>query len=98
MKVSRDPQSPSGVLLVLNGAGGVGSMLIQLANRLTNLSVIATASRPESAEWVRKLGARHVADHSKPIDEALNAIGFDAWTISVRLLPRAVAHPTSRVR
>ncbi|WP_233889889.1 zinc-binding alcohol dehydrogenase family protein [Paraburkholderia flagellata] len=77
MKVSRNPQSPSGTLLVLNGAGGVGSMLIQLANRLTNLSVIATASRPESAEWVRKLGARHVADHSKPIDEALNVIGFD---------------------
>ena len=51
-------------------------MLIQLANRLTGLTVIATASRPESIEWVRKLGAKHVADHSKPIDEALHAIGF----------------------
>ena len=38
--------------------------------------MIATASRPESVEWVRKLGAKHVADHSKPIDEALHAIGF----------------------
>ncbi|WNC93909.1 zinc-binding alcohol dehydrogenase family protein [Paraburkholderia sp. FT54] len=76
MKVPRGLRTPSGTLLVLNGAGGVGSMLIQLANRLTGLIVIATASRPETAEWVRKLGAKHVADHSKPIDEALHAIGF----------------------
>ncbi|QBR03504.1 zinc-binding alcohol dehydrogenase family protein [Paraburkholderia pallida] len=76
MKVPRGLLQPHGTLLVLNGAGGVGSMLIQLASRLTGLTVIATASRPESAEWVRKLGAQHVADHSKPIDEALRAIGF----------------------
>jgi zinc-binding alcohol dehydrogenase family protein len=76
MKVPRGVRTPCGTLLVLNGAGGVGSMLIQLANRLTGLTVIATASRPESVEWVRKLGAKHVADHSKPIDEALHAIGF----------------------
>jgi zinc-binding alcohol dehydrogenase family protein len=76
MKLPRGARTPCGTLLVLNGAGGVGSMLIQLANRLTGLTVIATASRPESVEWVRKLGAKHVADHSKPIDEALHAIGF----------------------
>src|ERR1700722_14430289 len=76
MKVPDGVRNPPGTLLVLNGAGGVGSMLIQLANRLTSLTVIATASRPESVEWVRKLGAKHVADHSKPIDEALHAIGF----------------------
>ena len=77
MKVPCGLRQPRGTLLVLNGAGGVGSMLIQLANRLTGLTVIATASRPESVEWVRKLGAKHVADHSKPIDEAIQAIGFD---------------------
>ncbi|KAE8759878.1 MULTISPECIES: zinc-binding alcohol dehydrogenase family protein [Paraburkholderia] len=77
MKVPRGLRAPGGTLLVLNGAGGVGSMLIQLANRLTGLTVIATASRPETVEWVKKLGAKHVADHSKPIDEALHAIGFD---------------------
>ena len=66
-----------GTLLVLNGAGGVGSVMIQLATRLTGLTVIATASRPESAAWVRRLGAHHVADHSKPIDEAVRAVGFD---------------------
>lgn len=74
MKVPRDTRE-AGSLLVLSGAGGVGSMLIQLAKRLTGLTVIATASRAESAEWVRALGADHVADHSKPIDEALDAIG-----------------------
>ena len=76
MKVPYGLLRPCGTLLVLNGAGGVGSMLIQLANRLTGLTVIATASRLESVEWVRKLGAKYVADHSKPIDEALHAIGF----------------------
>jgi NADPH:quinone reductase len=50
-------------LLVIGGAGGVGSMLIQLAKTLTNLTVIATASRPETQDWVRKLGADHVIDH-----------------------------------
>jgi len=43
-------------LLVINGAGGVGSMLTQLARRLTSLNVIATASRPETIEWVKKMG------------------------------------------
>ena len=76
MKVPYGSREPCGTLLVLNGAGGVGSMLIQLANRLTGLTVIATASRPESAAWVRDLGAQHVADHSMPIDEAIEAIGF----------------------
>ncbi len=77
MKVPRNGRSSSGTLLIVNGAGGVGSMMIQLASRLTGLTVIATASRPESAEWVRKLGAAHVADHSKPIDQALRDIGFE---------------------
>jgi zinc-binding alcohol dehydrogenase family protein len=77
MKVPYGSKNPCGTLLVLNGAGGVGSMMIQLATRLTGLTVIATASRPETAAWVRRLGAEHVADHSGPIDEAIKAIGFD---------------------
>ncbi len=77
MKMSQDASSPAGTLLVVNGAGGVGSMMIQLARRLTGLTVIATASRPESTEWVRNLGAAHVADHSKPIDQAIRDIGFE---------------------
>ena len=50
-------------LLVVGGAGGVGSMAIQLAKQLTQLKVIATASRPESADWCRELGADEIADH-----------------------------------
>ena len=52
-------------LLVIGGAGGVSSILIQLAKRLTGLTVIATASRPETQDWVRKMGADHVIDHRK---------------------------------
>lgn len=50
-------------LLVIGGAGGVGSILIQLAKTLTKLTVIATASRPETESWVRRMGADHVIDH-----------------------------------
>ena len=52
-----------GDLLIVGAAGGVGSMLIQLATQLTRLRVIATASRPETTEWVRSLGAHEVVDH-----------------------------------
>ena len=50
-------------LLVIGGAGGVGSVTIQLARRLTGLEVIATASRSESADWCRRMGAHEVVDH-----------------------------------
>lgn len=53
----------SGTLLVMAGAGGVGSMVIQLARALTDLTVIATGAREESAAWARDLGAHHVVDH-----------------------------------
>jgi len=62
-------------LLVIGGAGGVGSILIQLARRLTGLTVIATASRPESRAWCLKRGAHHVIDHTKPFADQLKAIG-----------------------
>ena len=54
----------SGALLIVGGAGGVGSIAIQLARRLTGLTVVATASRPETAAWCRELGAHHVLDHA----------------------------------
>jgi zinc-binding alcohol dehydrogenase family protein len=64
----------AGTLLIIGGAGGVGSMLIQLASRLTGLTVIATASRKESRNWCLSLGAHHVIDHSKSLIEELAAI------------------------
>jgi len=63
-------------LLVLGGAGGVGSILIQLARR-AGLLVIATASRPESRDWVNDMGADHVLDHREPLGPQLQALGLD---------------------
>ncbi|MCX8228174.1 MAG: zinc-binding alcohol dehydrogenase family protein [Sulfitobacter sp.] len=62
-------------LLVIAGAGGVGSMLIQLAKTLTNLTVIGTASRPETQDWVRRMGADHVIDHRGDLAAQLNDLG-----------------------
>nr|WP_324617572.1 zinc-binding alcohol dehydrogenase family protein [Herbaspirillum camelliae] len=64
----------AGSLLVLGGAGGVGSMLIQLARRLTGLTVIATASREESRDWCLALGAHHVIDHRQPLLAQVGAL------------------------
>ena len=58
-------------LLVVGGAGGVGSILIQLARQLTQLTVIATASRPETSAWCLALGAHAVIDHAQPLAQAL---------------------------
>src|ERR1700678_4472792 len=66
----------AGTLLIIGGAGGVGSILIQLARRLTGLTVIATASRPQTQQWCRELGAHHVIDHTQPFAEQLKAIGI----------------------
>ncbi len=63
-------------LLVVGGAGGVGSIAIQIARVLTGMTVIATASRPETVDWVRGLGAHHVVDHAKPLQPQLAALGF----------------------
>ena len=65
-------------LLVIGGAGGVGSMAVQLARRLTHLTVVATASRPESRAWVSGLGAHHVIDHSQPLQPQVEALGLGA--------------------
>ncbi len=61
-------------LLIVGGAGGVGSILIQLARRLTGLTVLATASRPETVKWCLDLGAHAVIDHTKPMKEQIAAL------------------------
>lgn len=65
-------------LVVIGGAGGVGSMTIQLARALTGLTVIATASRPETVAWVKKMGAHHVIDHRQPLPAQIEALGLGA--------------------
>lgn len=67
-------------LLIVGAAGGVGSILTQLARRLTGLTVIGTASRPQTQAWVRELGAHHVIDHSKPLSQELARIGVGQVT------------------
>ena len=63
-------------LLIIGGAGGVGSMLIQLARTLTALTVIATASRAETVAWCERLGAHHVIDHGGDMKKALGTLGI----------------------
>jgi NADPH2:quinone reductase len=72
-------------LLVIGGAGGVGSILIQLARKRTGLTVIATASRAETREWCQKLGAHHIIDHTKPLVDQLKAIGHDTVALIASL-------------
>ena len=67
LQVPRDETAPS--LLVIGGAGGVGSVTIQIARKLTGLTVIATASRSESADWCRARGAHHVVNHRNLVTE-----------------------------
>jgi zinc-binding alcohol dehydrogenase family protein len=66
----------AGTLLVVGASGGVGSILVQLARRLTGLTVIGSASRIESQHWVRKNGAHHVVDHSKKLSEEVRKLGI----------------------
>jgi zinc-binding alcohol dehydrogenase family protein len=69
---SVDPRT----LLIVGGAGGVGSIMIQLARRLTGLTVIATASRPESQKWCLDLGAHAVIDHASAMKEQIEKLKF----------------------
>ena len=66
----------AGSILIIGGAGGVGSILTQLASKLTGLNIISTASTPESKEWSISLGANYVIDHGEPLKEQMDAIGI----------------------
>jgi len=83
--VKRGERADHRSLLVVGGAGGVGSIAIQLARKLTALTVIATASRPQTQDWVRSLGAQHVIDHSQPFAPQLQAAGFASVDIVLAL-------------
>ena len=63
-------------LLVIGAAGGVGSILVQLARQLTGLTIIGTASRADTGAWIKELGAHHVIDHSRPLHEELQRAGL----------------------
>lgn len=78
LEIKRPVAGAAKAILIVGAAGGVGSIAIQLVRRLTDLTVIATASRPDTKEWVTALGAHHVIDHSQPIAPQVNALGLGA--------------------
>ena len=63
-------------LLIIGGAGGVGSLMIQLAVNFTKLNVVATASRPDTIAWCKKMGAHHIIDHREDMKAALEALNI----------------------
>lgn len=78
LEVARPVPGAARAIVIIGGAGGVGSIAIQLLRALTDVTIIATASRSETANWVRELGAHHVVDHSKPLPEQIEALGIGA--------------------
>ena len=78
MGASPDGKDRGKPLLIINGAGGVGSALIPLA-KMAGLTVIATASRPETRAWCHSLGAHHVIDHRQALRPQAEALGITAF-------------------
>lgn len=76
LRIDRDGADAGRSVLIIGGAGGVGSIGIQLAKR-AGLTVIATASRPETVAWVRELGADHVVSHREPLAPQVRALGIE---------------------
>ncbi|MEH0196282.1 zinc-binding alcohol dehydrogenase family protein [Caulobacter sp. CCNWLY153] len=76
--IRRPVPGAANAVLIIGGAGGVGSIAIQLIRALTDLVVIATASRADTQEWVKSLGAYHVLDHAKPLAGQIQALGIGA--------------------
>ena len=83
--IRRGADADRRALLVVGGAGGVGSIAIQLARRLTGLTVIATASREATRNWCHELGAHHVIDHSRSLQGQLETLGFPFVDIALSL-------------
>lgn len=74
--VERPVPGAANAIVIIGGAGGVGSMAIQLARKLTDLTVVATASRAQSQRWCEQLGAHHVLDHQQPLAPQVAKLGI----------------------
>jgi zinc-binding alcohol dehydrogenase family protein len=74
------PEKSDEVILVVGAAGGVGSILLQLAKAITGATIIATASRESSQTWVKTLGAHHVVNHTKPLQPQIEELGIGPVT------------------
>ncbi len=88
-----DIGSAAPAIVVIGGAGGVGSLALQLARQLTDLTVVATASRPETQAWVSEMGAHHVIDHARPLAPQMQALarGAPAFVFSTTHTDRHLA-------
>lgn len=78
LDVAKPVPGAAPAILIIGGAGGVGSIAIQIARKRTDLTVITTASRPETQEWVKELGAHHVIDHRRPLSAQIAELGIGA--------------------
>ena len=78
LDIEQSPSKTGSAILIIGGAGGVGSIAIQIAKALTGLTVVATASRPETKAWVQSLGADHVIDHSTSLVAQWQELGIAA--------------------
>ncbi len=85
VSTNEDTECPQPTVLIMGAAGGVGSILTQLAAKLTNATVIGTASRPKSQAWVSELGADHVINHHEPLLPQLNDLGIEHVTHVISL-------------
>ncbi|MBJ7440127.1 MAG: zinc-binding alcohol dehydrogenase family protein [Sphingopyxis sp.] len=74
LQVVRPVAGAANAIMIIGGAGGVGSIAIQIARAMTDLTVIASASRPETEAWVKALGAHYVVDHRQPIAAQIAAL------------------------
>ena len=78
LDVTKPVSGAAPAIMIIGGAGGVGSIAVQIARQRTDLTVIVTASRPETQDWVKTLGAHHVLDHSKPLAAQVEELGIGA--------------------
>ncbi len=76
LRVSDPVPGAANAVVIIGGSGGVGSIAIQLLRAKTDMTVIATASRPETQDWVKGLGAHHVIDHTKPLTPQIEVLGL----------------------
>ncbi|MGB0841874.1 zinc-binding alcohol dehydrogenase family protein [Pseudoalteromonas sp. SCSIO 43088] len=85
LQIEKSKNNKPASVLVIGAAGGVGSILVQLAKQLTNLTVVGTAARKESANWLKDLGVDHVLDHSKNLNEQRLAADLNEFDYVVSL-------------
>lgn len=78
LEVTRPTAQGNNLIVIIGGAGGVGSITIQLLRALTDFTIIATASRPETQAWVRECGAHHVIDHRQALAPQVETLGLGA--------------------